>query len=401
MEWTYDANPEVNSGQAFTKLKKATSAGDTKHYINGIEYDGTVIEAIYHAEGRASLQGSTYRYEYTLRDHLGNSRVMFADLNSDNEVDETEILQQNHYYPFGMNMEGAWSGGTNKYQYNGKEIDNDFGLDWYHYGARMYDAAVARFTGVDPLANMYQSHSPYGYVLNNPTNAIDPDGNLVIFVNGHWNRIMNKLQLGPGAPKESYWNFFNKNFIKSTTDYFSDNNTYFVDGSTWFGGDQSGGDRFKRGYEFAKENYDALTGTMKEGETIKFVSHSEGGAFAAGMMDYFLERKIEDKSTPMVTQSVFLSPDEADEFNVPSSSFSVRVTDDLDPISPAGYNLQGTSIEINLNDSTVKDVFTIHGSTISPNTYQHIQDAVNQFANDPDVVRKTTSYGEIYYRGGQ
>jgi hypothetical protein len=98
IEWTYDANG--------TKLKKTTSAGDTKHYINGIEYDGTVIEAIYHAEGRASLQGSTYRYEYTLRDHpevnsgqaLGNSRVMFADLNSDNEVDETEILQQNHYY---------------------------------------------------------------------------------------------------------------------------------------------------------------------------------------------------------------------------------------------------------------------------------------------------------------
>jgi RHS repeat-associated protein len=168
IEWTYDANG--------TKLKKTTSAGATKHYINGIEYDGTVIEAIYHAEGRASLQGSTYRYEYTLRDHLGNSRVMFADLNSDNEVDETEILQQNHYYPFGMNMEGSWSGGTNRYQYNGKELNEDFGLDWLDYGARLYDAAIARFTAVDPLAEITPSWNPYNYVQNTPINAIDPDG---------------------------------------------------------------------------------------------------------------------------------------------------------------------------------------------------------------------------------
>jgi RHS repeat-associated protein len=173
IEWTYDANG--------TKLKKVTSAGDTKHYINGIEYDGTVIEAIYHAEGRASLQGSTYRYEYTLRDHpevnsgqaLGNSRVMFADLNSDNEVDETEILQQNHYYPFGMNMEGSWSAGTNKYQYNGKEIDNEFGLDWYHYGARMYDPAIARFTGVDPIASDFPHVTTYNYAENEPVVHID------------------------------------------------------------------------------------------------------------------------------------------------------------------------------------------------------------------------------------
>ena len=168
IEWTYDANG--------TKLKKVTSAGSTKHYINGIEYNGTTVEAIYHAEGRASWRGSGYRYEYTLRDHLGNSRVMFADLNADNEVDETEILQQNHYYPFGMNMEGMWPGGTNKYQYNGKEIDNDFGLDWYHYGARMYDPAFGRFTGVDPLASDFASWSTYAYVFNNPLIFIDPDG---------------------------------------------------------------------------------------------------------------------------------------------------------------------------------------------------------------------------------
>ena len=142
------------------------------------------MEVIYHAEGRATPYGGSYRYEYTLRDHLGNSRVNFADLDGDNEVDETEILQQNHYYPFGMNIENpAWSG-TNGYQYNGKELNTDFGLDWNDYGARWYDAGLGRWTTVDPLADEYASISPYAYVANMPTRAIDPDGRRIFFVGG-------------------------------------------------------------------------------------------------------------------------------------------------------------------------------------------------------------------------
>ena len=133
---------------------------------------------------------------------------MFADLNGDNEVDETEILQQNHYYPFGMNMEGTWPGGTNKYQYNGKEIDNDFGLDWYHYGARMYDPAIARFTGVDPIADQFPNLSPFNYASNDPIKNIDLYGlqgvgsnDLNTFlidwkVNGFANAVSNYFNMG-------------------------------------------------------------------------------------------------------------------------------------------------------------------------------------------------------------
>ena len=44
-----------------------------------------------------------------------------------------EILQENHYYPFGMGMGGEWTpqvGAENQYQFNGKELNEDFGLDW-------------------------------------------------------------------------------------------------------------------------------------------------------------------------------------------------------------------------------------------------------------------------------
>jgi len=72
------------------------------------------------------------------------------------------------------------NGTEHPYKYNGKELNESLGLNWYDYGARRYDPAIARWASVDPLANKYVNISPYAYVANNPIMYIDPDGREIV-----------------------------------------------------------------------------------------------------------------------------------------------------------------------------------------------------------------------------
>jgi RHS repeat-associated protein len=172
LTYIYDANGR--------KLRKVLSGGN-RDYVNGIEYDGSgSITFIQTEEGRARPNGgSSYFYDYALKDHLGNTRVLIGQ--------DGIINQQTDYYAFGMQMNRGSNtvpSPDNKYKYNGKELQDELNMNLYDYGARFYDPVIARWTTPDPLAEESRRWSPYNYAENNPIRNIDPDGMLVTDADG-------------------------------------------------------------------------------------------------------------------------------------------------------------------------------------------------------------------------
>jgi RHS repeat-associated protein len=184
IQFVYDA-----TGTKLRKIAKVTSTTSviynvTYDYVGGVEYKNNSLERIPNTEGAVTKNtAGVYEYEYVLRDHLGNTRATFSDANNDGIVTSTDIRQINHYYPFGMNMEGNWTpkganGEGNKYQYNGKELNEDFGLGWNHHDWRFYDVAIDRFVTIDRKSEEddQKEFSPYHFAKDNPIRYDDPDG---------------------------------------------------------------------------------------------------------------------------------------------------------------------------------------------------------------------------------
>ena len=136
----------------------------TTDYCGHVVYENGVPQILLTEAGYVSLTDG--KYHYYLKDHQGNNRVVVAE--------EGTIEEVNHYYPFG----GVFSstGDAQPYKYNGKELDRKGGLDWYDYGARMYDAVLGRWHAVDPMSEKYYGVSPYLYCANNPILLVDPNG---------------------------------------------------------------------------------------------------------------------------------------------------------------------------------------------------------------------------------
>lgn len=89
----------------------------------------------------------------------------------------TQVLEENHYYPFGLTVSNSAMGVTPQpLKYNGKELEKSFGLEWYSYGAREYDPQIGRFATIDRFASNFASSSPYHYASNNPISNIDING---------------------------------------------------------------------------------------------------------------------------------------------------------------------------------------------------------------------------------
>ncbi len=163
------------------KGKKTTRSGLNvllTRYFPTFETENGKLKHIFTPEGKAVPMKKGFEYQYFLKNHLGNTRVVLSQTG--------KTLQQNSYYLFGMLMAGLPQPEEyhdNKYLYNlpgrqagGKKLQDDFELGWYDYGKRFYDAGLGRWFVVDAATEKAYGWTPYRYAFDNPINITDPDG---------------------------------------------------------------------------------------------------------------------------------------------------------------------------------------------------------------------------------
>ena len=259
-----------------------------------------------------------------MSNHLGNVLVTVSDKKIGVSTNGTtidyytaDVITANDYYPFGSQMPGrkfTQPNSSYRYGFTGHEkMDEINGAgNTYDMGARLYDPRIGRTPSVDPKAGLYPGVSPYAYALNTPIQAKDPDGNVVIFINGQ--------HTGEGGSAK-YWGGYDQRSMNA----IGDHSARYVDGA--LGGFANTGAAYDRGYKstgfwdlFGHRGFVAqeavrmrkgveavmnesnvnrkvreqagyaqggkdVTGifaNLTEGESIKIVTHSMGAAFSRG-----------------------------------------------------------------------------------------------------------------------
>lgn len=136
-----------------------------------------------------------YLYVYLSNEQPTLTNVYFDDMKI---VQYSAVEQVSDYYPFGLTFNSYQR--ENSFQqnhlYNGKELQNELDLNWVDYGARMYMPDLGRFSTIDVRAHNYMTYTPYGYVVNNPTNNVDYNGEFILPKNlmGRFKRIAHYLK---------------------------------------------------------------------------------------------------------------------------------------------------------------------------------------------------------------
>ena len=179
------------AGQKISKTVTDGSAVNITEYLDGYQYikpgaDNYKLYFFPHAEGYVNtIGGNNYVFNYT--DHLGNIRLSYG---LDRGV--LTVLEENNYYPYGLKHENynvskkqyeiansnpelvICNNCDYKYKYNGKEFQDELGLNMTAMDMRMFDSAIARWVVQDPVIHHFQS--PYNGFDGNPVYWADPSG---------------------------------------------------------------------------------------------------------------------------------------------------------------------------------------------------------------------------------
>ncbi|TSE03804.1 RHS repeat domain-containing protein [Aquimarina algiphila] len=160
MLWIFITNTAGNITYIYdatgVKLKKIAPSGSSlieTEYAGNYIYKNGNLEFFNHPEGYVEKEADGFKYVYQFKDHLRNIRLSYKDFNKDGSITQDEIVEENNYYPFGLEHKGynnTITGREHPYGYNGKEEQNELRLEWLDFGARNHDPALGRWMNIDP-----------------------------------------------------------------------------------------------------------------------------------------------------------------------------------------------------------------------------------------------------------
>lgn len=325
----------------------------------------------------------------------------------------------------------SWQSSGYRYGFGSHENDNDIKGEGNHssFGDYGYDPRVGRRLMMEPEIEIYPTLSPYVTYADNPINYKDPDGRVIIFING--------IHEGNGGTK-SYWGGYDDKVANKIGDY----SARYVDGALggWkntyntmasenkLGNDINLKGVFKiftssnvntevrinagrqQGLKDAENVYNSMD--IENGETVKIVSHSMGVAFARGYVEGLIEWG--NKNNKQFTIEYELDVNAFDGENLPANpivKLTQNKTGGLDGVSVfdfigslSGYKgrlkviqaLQLNSVPSVAPIPGVKDISTeedkLKGHAIKPMSYDLIPTLGNGPQN-PDKVNPPIQQG--------
>ena len=147
---------------------------------SGFEQVSTDTTLYQHQKTGLSISKNGYLYVY-VSNETPNIDVFFDNL----QVTHIRgpLLEETHYYPFGLTMAGISSKAmmfgepeNKKNKFQNQEYDDALGVDYYEFKYRNHDPQIGRFIQVDPLANKYVYNSTYAFSENHVTSHVELEG---------------------------------------------------------------------------------------------------------------------------------------------------------------------------------------------------------------------------------
>ncbi|XLS28387.1 RHS repeat domain-containing protein [Flavobacteriaceae bacterium M23B6Z8] len=106
-------------------------------------------------------------------------RLSYQDADGNGLIAQSEIREENNYYPFGLQHRGynnVINGTEHPYKFMNVELEESLGLNFYETSFRFYDPSIGIFRSIDRLAEKLVGITPYNYSYNSPILYGDPTG---------------------------------------------------------------------------------------------------------------------------------------------------------------------------------------------------------------------------------